>query len=308
MPTTMNVAMEAAIPLARLAVAIDPYPEGQDAAVLGRTLAEATGADLMLVTVEPDLPLVIPGLKRDALRHQTDDMLRRTRNTIAPGARLAVNRDLSIARGLKRLLRTHHRDLLVVGSSRHGAAGQVSMGSSTRQLLDNLHCSLAIAPRGLQRQGQLQLRRIAVGYDGGPESRTALTTAAVMAAAAGADLIVRAIIDDRVPAFGWPSPWLGTIAQAWEQVVEDQEGSLRTELRDVLADLPSIEPEVQVRRGQAAQSLQELSSEVDLIVIGSRRWGALARVVLGGTGERLAHGAHCSLLIVPRSTTDTDQP
>jgi hypothetical protein len=41
----------------------------------------------------------------------------------------------------------------------------------------------------------------------------------------------------------------------------------------------------------AADSLRELSGDVDLLVIGSRRWGPMARLLLGGTGEALVHGA-----------------
>jgi nucleotide-binding universal stress UspA family protein len=43
----------------------------------------------------------------------------------------------------------------------------------------------------------------------------------------------------------------------------------------------------------------------DLLVIGSRRWGALAGLLLGGTGEALAHGAYCSLLFVPRPEAES---
>lgn len=293
-----------AVSLTRLAAAVDPCPEGQDAAVLGETLREALGADLMLVTIEPDLPVVVPGLERDTLRRQAETMLRGTRDAHAPGARLAVDRDLSIARGLKRLIRTHHRDLLVVGSSRHGPVGQVSLGASTRQLLDDLHGSLAIAPRGLHDQGKLRLRRIAVGYDGGDESCAALATGAAIAAASGADLTVCSVIDDHVPAFGWPYVWLGDILEAWKDLLQDQERSLRNQVHNALASLP-VTPQVEIRRDRPAHALAALSQEVDLMVIGSRRWGALARLVLGGTGERLVHGAHCSLLIVPRSGSDS---
>ncbi|MGH2866670.1 MAG: universal stress protein [Solirubrobacteraceae bacterium] len=38
-----------------------------------------------------------------------------------------------------------------------------------------------------------------------------------------------------------------------------------------------------------------------LLVIGSRRWGPIARVILGSTGETLLHGASCPILVVPRT-------
>jgi hypothetical protein len=48
--------------IAHIAAAIDPYPEGRDAAALAAALAQATDADLMLFAVEPDLPLLVPGM------------------------------------------------------------------------------------------------------------------------------------------------------------------------------------------------------------------------------------------------------
>lgn len=53
-------------------------------------------------------------------------------------------------------------------------------------------------------------------------------------------------------------------------------------------------------RGRSADALLALSGEVDLLLIGSRRWGAGARVLLGSTGEALMQAAACPVLAVPR--------
>ena len=42
---------------------------------------------------------------------------------------------------------------------------------------------------------------------------------------------------------------------------------------------------VQVKRDVPSASLLEFSGEVDLLVVGSRRWGPIARLLLGGTGK-----------------------
>jgi nucleotide-binding universal stress UspA family protein len=36
-------------------------------------------------------------------------------------------------------------------------------------------------------------------------------------------------------------------------------------------------------------------------VIGSRRWGAAARLLLGSIGEALMHSARCPVMVVPRA-------
>ncbi|MGO9884821.1 MAG: universal stress protein, partial [Solirubrobacteraceae bacterium] len=56
----------------------------------------------------------------------------------------------------------------------------------------------------------------------------------------------------------------------------------------------------EVLSGRPADALLALSNDVDLLVIGSRRWGPSARVLLGTTGEALLHDAACSVLTVPR--------
>ncbi len=292
------------IALARLAAAVDSHPEGRDATVLAAAIAQATGAELMLLAVEPDLPLIIPGLQRDQVRRETEAMLRHTRTALAPDARLKITTDISIARGLERLARAQHRDLLVVGSSRRGPEGLVSIGGRTRQLLDDLDSALAIAPRGLNARHPLKLGRIAVGYDGGPEAQAALATAAHLALGAGAELTVRGVIDDRVPALGWPNVWMGEILESWKEMMDEEEDQLRADMEERLA-AAGVTATVDLTRGRPATSLHALTKDVDLLVIGSRRWGPIARLVLGGTGERLVHGAECSLLVVPRPRAES---
>jgi nucleotide-binding universal stress UspA family protein len=290
--------------LRRIAAAVDPYPEGQDAAALAAALtaalSPATGAELMLLSVEPDLPLIIPGLDRRRIREETTAMLASTRAVWAPEARTGIESDLSVPRGLERMVRAQHRDLLVLGSSRHAPEGDVAIARRTRQLMHELECSLAIAPRGLSRRAPVRLQRIGVGFDGGSQSRLALSLAAGIATVSDARLIVRGVVDDRVPALGWPNVWMGAIKESWQEVMNTEVETMR-ELIGSAAGALGVEVEMDLRRGRPATSLRELSDSVDLLIIGSRRWGLLARLLLGGTGEALVHGAHCPLLIVPRS-------
>jgi nucleotide-binding universal stress UspA family protein len=291
-----------AAPVTRIAAGVDSYPEGTDAVVLGAALAQATGAELMLVAVHPDLPFVLPpGLDWKSVRKQTQAMLNDARNKFAPNARTVVETDMSVPRALQRVVSREHRNLLVVGSSRHGAHGRVRIANRTRQLLYDLRCALAIAPRGLGEQPQPRFHRIGVGYDGGPESAGALALAGAIASSGGAELCVRGVIDDRVPALGWPEVWLGNIMASWEaNVLADME-SLREQAAVASRGL-GVKVNVDIQRGRPAKSLLALSDSVDLLVVGSRRWGPVARLLLGSTGEALLHDAHCPTLIVPRAS------
>lgn len=285
--------------ISHLAVGVSAYPEGEDAAVLGHILARAAGADLMLMSVEPDLPLVVPGFSWKAMRAQTEQLLHRVRDSHAPEARLKIDTDLAVWRGVERFARHEHRDLLVIGSSRHAPEGTVRIGKHARQLFEHLGGAVAIAPRGYRDQPDAGLRRIGVGCDGEPESLAALALAGQLAAGAGAELSVHGVIDDRVPALGWREVWMGAIMEAWQEVMAGEADLLQQKLDTAVAEI-GIKASVEVTMGRPADMLHALSRDVDLLVLGSRRWGPVARLFLGGTGEALAHGAHCPLLLVPK--------
>jgi nucleotide-binding universal stress UspA family protein len=284
--------------IARIAVGVDGYAEGRDAAVLGAMLAAATGAEVMLVAVHPDPFVVLPReIGWTAMHKQAEALLRETRDALAPDARIDVETDWSVPRALERVVAREHRDLLVVGSSRRGPAGRVRIGSRTRQLLCHCKCALAVAPRGLSERPR-QPERIGVGYDRGPESQVALSLAGSIARTAGAKLLVRAVIDDRLPVVGWSSA--RELAHAiWDELLEPELDALREDTK-AAADATGAAAEIEVLPGAPAELLVELSGRVDLLVIGSRRWGAAARVLLGTTGEALMHDAACPIVVVPR--------
>lgn len=283
----------------RIAAAVDSRAEGDDAVVLATAIARAVGGDLILASIEPELPLLLPGGDWRRMRRETKAMLGRTRDAFASEARAAIHADLSPARGLRRVLRYHHRQLVVCGSSHRGESGRASVGHTTRQLIEAGQYALAIAARGLSGHGELSIKRVGVGYDGGPEASAALACAAGIAEACGARLMVRGVIDDHVPALGWPSLWIEALRECWNEVIDGEMLALRTSIEAATAEL-SVPVSVEVARDVPAASLLDLSTVTDLLVIGSRRWGPVARVLLGGTGEALVRGAYCSLLIVPR--------
>jgi nucleotide-binding universal stress UspA family protein len=287
--------------IARVAVGVDGHPEGNDAIVLGKAFSSVTGAELMLIAVHPE-PLVMPpiGLEWKRLREETHAMLRSARNKLAPKARLAVETDMSVARALHRVVKRENRDLLVMGSSRHALEGRVRIGKRTRQLLCWFECPLAIAPRGYHEQPHEGFARVGVGYDGGPESQAALELAGSIAKAAGAELRVEAVVDNRLPPAWWSGlAKTGVELPEWQEALSDEVEKVGSETQAAAAKTGANAATV-VTTGKPADALLELSEAVDLLVIGSRRWGAVTRVLLGSTGEALLHDAACPVLVVPR--------
>ena len=55
--------------------------------------------------------------------------------------------------------------------------------------------------------------------------------------------------------------------------------------------------------GLAGEELAAFGDEVDLLIVGSRGYGPVKRLVLGSTSEYLQRHARCSLLVLPRAAT-----
>jgi len=287
--------------IARIAAGIDGFRSGEDAAALAAAIAEATGAELLLVSVHPDpLVAVPPAPSWKALHTRSEAILHEARDRHAPDARVLIETDWSVARGLERAVAAAHRDLLVVGSSRHAREGRVQIGKRTRQLLGHARCALAVAPAGLSEHDDFRLARIGVGFDGGPESEAALSLAAWLAEVSGASLHVLGVVDDRLLPAG--SPGLGAALRIsdLDGVYDQRASDLRRGAERALGDAAGSAA-IEIARGRPADALAALAREVDLLLIGSRRWGGVARVLLGSTGEALMHGSSCPVLVVPRS-------
>ena len=300
-PSGAGEAYSRSAPIARIAAGVDGYREGRDAATLASMIARAAGADLMLVAVHPDPMVVLPAeIGWTGMRKEAERLLRETRDALAPGARIAVETDWSVPRALERVVQREHRDLLAVGSSRAGPEGRVRIGNRTRQLLGHSRCALAVAPRGFSEQPSRRLARIGVGYDGAPESEAALALAGALAVNAGATLRVRSVVDDRVPMVGWQSAVREQVLAMWDELLAPHIAALLERAQSAAEATGAELAEVDVQRGRPADALLEMCEHVDLLVIGSRRWGEAARVLIGRTGEALMHDASAPVLVAAR--------
>ena len=253
---------------------VDGHVSGRDAVVLASQLARASGGELMLIAIyeEPLLEPVVPAEAGwTSARKQARAMLAATRDSLAPEARIVVDSNALVWRGVCRVSEREHRDLLVVGSGRRAGDGQVRLGERAQDLVYHLECPLAIAPRGMSNRADPRLERIGVGFDDGPEARAALEWAGSLALAAGAQLEVRGVVDDRVPGVLVRKP----DGLKGDAVVAERTKSLLA--RSLAASRATgAAVRVDITPGDPTHALLELAAGVDLLVTGSGRSGALA--------------------------------
>lgn len=200
----------------------------------------------------------------------------------------------SPAETLQALAEKGEADLIVLGSTHHAHFGSVSPGSVAEHLLHGARCRLVIAPKGYAEgdHSQDRLRVAAVGFDGMAESYAALDEAARLAAKFGGSL--------RVVGVATPVPAMGAAAAA--QTGAEAGPDFQTQLNIAVAELPSELRGLPVfERGDPVEKLLEAAEMgVDLLVLGSRGFGPVMRLLIGSVSSRVIREAPCPVLVVPR--------
>jgi len=307
---------------ATIVVGVDDSPRSEDAIALARALADAAGADVLAVCAFPydDRPEAHFNLAmRPHLQELADRTLEKLCEPLIEDARvrrLAVA-DLSPARALERVARDEHAALIVVGSSHSASHARLHPGSTGERLLQGAPCPVALAPLGYRLRPHLELQRISVAYDASPEGARALSAGLLVARAAGAPLRVI-----RVFTVDWPVPPSMLAIPGYVRLTPAAEEAARNDLERTVAALPKdVWAEPAFLHGDPAQQLTMESQVADLLVIGSRGYGPLKSVLLGGVSGKIVRTAACPVLIVPhgadasldalfasglRGTTDTN--
>jgi len=187
--------------------------------------------------------------------------------------------------------------VIVVGSKGKSADPRLFAGSTAERLFSGARCPVGIAPHNLRRSDR-ELRRIGVAYIDTPDAERALDVAARFAARAKASLRLYIVVAEEaevMPLF---------IGHDAERTFHE---TAREEFQDALeraiAGLPAdVQATGEVLTGDVVKVLGELDEdEVDVLFCGSRRYGPLRRVLLGGVSSRLVRRARSPLIVVPRA-------
>ncbi len=275
----------------RLLVAVDDRDGGRDALELARVLGSGGDAGALVVRVlnTGPLPLDYALLSEE----ETEPLLAATREKlagVAVEARAYVGG--SPAGILTTLAERDDFDAIVVGSPHRGALGQVLIGSVANSLLNGAPTDVAIAPHGYAKVAHDAPRTIAVGYDGGPEAGLALRRAEALARSSGAGIeILTAVRPPRAAASMAPGVYAPQFPLEPDKVIE--------------AGLRSVDPALAANAtrldGDPATELAAACEEgIDLLVVGSRGYGPVTRVLLGSVARQVAQTVPCPVLVARR--------
>jgi nucleotide-binding universal stress UspA family protein len=273
---------------------VDGRPNGRDAIALASRLTDPTGkltlAHVHSGQVHP-LHAITPGLVREE-REASQKLLEAELATSGVEAELVGVEDATPGSGLHRHAEEQGADLIVVGSCSHGVVGRAMLGDDTRAALNGAPCAVAIAARGYS-EHPTPLAKVGVAYNGSAESKDALALAREIAAPTHAE--VRALEVVSIPTYAFT----GLVPPAFGETVELMLSEGNARMRELEG------AEGRAVYGLAGEELAAFGDEVDLLVVGSRSYGPLRRLVVGSTSDYLERHARCSLLVLPRVGEDS---
>ena len=286
----------------RIVVGVDGREGGRDALALTAVLQGVAGGEIVAVhvyTYDRTVPLSDARAVETVLQEDLLTKLETELRAVGVSARAVVARDLAVARALHATAERQEADLIVVGSCHRAGADRVLAGDDALNTLHGAPCAVAVAPQGYTERAH-ELKLIGVGYDGSPESHRALDLACRLAEQANA--YVRATMVVQPASSFWPTTtrypgWPPTQASARRRGQEMLEQAVAG-VRD------RVTPEVAV--GEGWKMLASSSGDLDLLIVGSRGYGPVRRVLLGSTSSHLFREAACPVVVLPRGAAVPD--
>jgi nucleotide-binding universal stress UspA family protein len=277
--------------------AYDPFKEDRAPVDLALAAAELTGAPVVAVAVTPtalETGWADPTPIYQEVEEIVSSALARLRAD--PAVETTSTSGRSVPQALLELAAERDARLLVVGSTGRAATGRVLPGSTAERLLAGSPCPVALAAHGYRRE---PVRTVAVGFADTPEGHAALTAAHALAHRAGAKLRVIAAVHasgaaDAAFAEGTP-PLRGVTLEGHHRAEHE------TAMAQAVTALPAgVEIEQELHVDDPADVLVRVSQHVDVLVCGSRGYGPLRSLLLGGVSRRVVDTAHCPVLVLPR--------
>jgi nucleotide-binding universal stress UspA family protein len=263
-------------------VGVDGSPRGRDAIALAARLTDDDGKLTLAHVRNAELnpfETATPGLVTED-REASENLLVKESETAGVSAELVSVVAMDAGRGLHLRAEEQHADLLVVGSSSHGALGRAMLGDDTRAALNGAPCAVAIAAVGYSEHPS-PIADVGVAYNESPESKQGLALARELAATTRAKVYALEVVSIPTYAFiGMSPPLLGETVDAM--------------LREATARMGALS-------GVDGEELAQFGDAVDILVVGSRSYGPVRRLVLGSTSNYLERHARCSLLVLPRA-------
>jgi len=291
-----------------LIIGFDGSRGGRDALALGRRLALATGARPTVVCVRSFVALTaeIPAVAEDyswgASVALTLDEARSMLDGV-PDARFMAVADTAVARVLHDAADDAGAALIVLGATHRSGIGRVVPGTTADAVIRAAPCAVAIAPSGYADAADTRpFGIVTAAVDGGNETERVARVGARIARRTGATLRLATVVTRPYtdgPAFAGNLGYaaLGNAMRA------AADGTVERAAGAADAD-DNVTVERRIVQGRVGEEIARLSEASDLLVVGSRGYGPLRRVVFASQTPTVIAAAACPVIVLPRHTPE----
>lgn len=269
---------------------------GRDALAFGAAWCRASGEQMRVVSVHPGAATGVNFGDAEFVAHERQLVtagLEDARGLVPADVDVELQRldARSAAQGLSELADTGCT-VVVLGARHSASAGRTRPGSAASRVLSGSELPVALVPLGYADStlADHRLSSLIVAFVDTPDGAVALRRGADLAVALHASVrVVSVVPDTRVsPAMGEP----GSFGSA-------QRDDFRSALEKAAASVPGSVTDL--REGHVVDTLAGIGpDEADALVCGSRSYGPVRRVLLGGVSGRVVRGARLPVIVVPR--------
>jgi len=286
----------------RILVPLDGSPESNIAVPAARTVAQVTGADIVLLrVVDPD-PLELRGVQEllDEARTQLFRISNELSETGLHAEVVATYSSGSVADEILQRIHVENADLVVMRTHQPAGLEQEVLGGIAERVLNNTPVPVLMVRPGAGRISSIG--KLLVPVDGSPGGALAVGTAVGLARASGAALHLVQVV---VPLYMQPgSETLGLsyYDPAWadEAALASARGYVDTLVSRLQTAGLTVAGEAHM--GEIASKIVEVAGAqaTDLIVMSTHALTGLPRAVLGSVAEDLVRTATCPVLLIHR--------
>ena len=283
-------------------IGYDGGPGAADALALGIGWAGELGSPAMVLTVYPGPAPISPG-RVDAewvadRRAEAEHLLQEARGlTSTQKVEFRAVGSGSASHGLHDVAEEVEASLIVLGSA-HQTQSRLITATTGDRVIAGAPCPVSIPPNGWRGRPTRKLGRIGVAFVPTPDGREALRTAALFARGVNAQLHVVTVVADEAEVMSY------RIGQDAEQrYVSSAREQFQRAIEDTIAELaPDLKTSGEVLvGGDIVETIAGLrDAAFDALFMGSRGYGPIRRVLLGGVSARLMRQLDVPSVVVPR--------
>jgi nucleotide-binding universal stress UspA family protein len=285
-----------------LVIGYDGAPGGADALALGLGWARQLSVRAVIVTVYPGPAPIGPGRvdvewvadRRREAERLLDEAL--TVTSPATSVEFKAVGSGSASHGLHDVAEELGASLIVLGSQTERRLLATSTGE---RVIAGAPCPVAMPPHGWRDRASHDLGRIVVAFVPTPDGREAVRVAAMLALRAGARLHVVTVVAGPAEVMSYrigedvDRMYVTAAKEAFEQSIDQA-------ISEMAPDVEAL-GEVVVEDNPVETLADMANSSFDALFMGSRGYGPIRRVLLGGVASRLLRRLDVPAVIVPRA-------